>query len=146
MRQSHLEKAGSLWKVNVLCVAVVPGPVHWSPHVNPQLGVVQCIICVVAQVITRMGVVLPLGLRDPLTGRTRDLELLVLELWAGDARQKGSCGVVPWVSGPASNSGWCSAVPLYCVRVTLPQSCHCRGRSCVLPPIAELWSSFQMGP
>lgn len=59
----------------------------------------MCIICVVAQVITRMGVVLPLRLGDPLTSRTRDLELLVLELWAGDARQKGSCGVVPWVSG-----------------------------------------------
>lgn len=103
-RQCHPAKAGSHRKVHVLCVAVVPSPVHWSLHVYPQLPllVVRCIICVGlqadAQVITRVGaVLLPHWLGDPLTGRTRNHELSVLELWAGDARQENSsCGVALW--------------------------------------------------
>lgn len=86
-----LEKAGSHWKVHVLCIAVVPRPVHWSLHTYPlPLSVVKFVICgglqADAQVITCVrAVLLPLWSGDPLTGRTRSHEPRGVECWAGDS-------------------------------------------------------------
>jgi hypothetical protein len=126
--------------------------VYWSLHVYPQLplSVVRFLICVGlqtdAQVTNHMrggcSPTLVRGSSDRQNGVSRTLGSGAVGWWYS-GRERLAAGWLSGVSGLASNSCWRSAVPLYPVGVTLPQSCHWRRRE-VLCAGSHCWAVVQL--